>query len=639
MLSANGLCVECSKAVETSRPAGTPLEDQTRTVLHDFGTATRTGPDVGGDTKTWNGQAKLRPAPAGYDLYRYLGGGGMGDVYLAREHAAERTVAIKFLRAASHPASAERFLTEVRALAKLDHPNIVRIISVDLDRVDPHFTMDYVGAGTLSELVKSEGPMPPTEAAKLARSLATALNAAHGAEILHRDIKPSNVLIAPDGTPKISDFGLAKRMDFDEGLTYSTQPLGTPSFMPPEQVSRESGVMGPQADVYGLGATLYFMLTGAAPFEDANPESIMKRVRFDPPPRPRSLKPGLPIELEAIVLKCLEKKPEDRYASAAELAADLDRFLAGGVPAAPQLTPVRRAKKWLVRNRVAIGSALALAIAAAIIYELVPPADPQEQIQRKLQDGKRVVIVPERGMPKSGEWVFTPSTLAESVAKDGTPSFQTNGTTLYQLVRDPGIERYRITAEIRQMGADRPPAGRALPDAFVGMYCGFDMQAGPPGKFMNCLTALKFVDIEPVPLPKDEKFPNRAPERPGVQVGLAAFSQQPENPTLVPSWSHSSKTPFVPNPLSWPGHWRGLRFDVTPEGITAYWSATGAGGDFVEVQRLAAESIQSQYRSLADDLKSLVPGVVPQWRPRAALGVMAFRSTIAFHNVSIEPLP
>lgn len=635
--SANGLCAACSKALETSRPAGTPNEDQTRTAHESPGSATRTGPDVGGATATWNGQARLRPSPAGYDLFRYLGGGGMGDVYLAREHAAERTVAIKFLRAASNPASAERFLTEVRALARLDHPNIVRIISVDLNRVDPHYTMDYIGAGTLSDLVKAEGPMPPAEAARIASTIAKALHAAHGADILHRDIKPSNILIAADGTPKISDFGLAKRLDFDEGLTYSSQPLGTPSFMPPEQITRESGSMGPRADVYGLGATLYFMITGTAPFEDANPESIMNRVRFDPPTRPRSVRPGIPIELEAIVLKCLEKKPEERYPSAAELAADLDRYLAGEVVAAPQLTPLRRVRKWIVRNRVAIGSSLALITAAILAAILIPSVDPQEDIQRKLKAGKRVVLVGDRGNPKSWQWQFTPSSLAESAAKDGTASFQTAGTTLLELVRDPGVDRYRVTAELRHMGADPPPPKGAITMGYIGFYCGHDVQAGPDGKFMNTLIALKFADIEP--LPQDEKAPKAPKERVGVPMGFAAFAQQPNDRSVTPSWSHTSKRPFQPRPgAQFPGLWRRVRFDVAPDGVIGYWS-DDAAGEFFEVLNANAEMIQSKFNYVYSEQASLVPGVAPQWRPRGSLGVIAHRSTVAFRNITIEPLP
>ena len=280
--SAGGLCDVCSKALETSRESATPhspqLEDATVSRYErDVGAKTLLGGATAG-TGTWDGEIRLRPAPIGYDLFRHLGGGGMGDVYLAREHTSERMVAIKFLRSTHNAVAIDRFLTEVRALGRIEHPHIVRALATDFNRSDPFFTMEFVAGGTLTDRVKANGPLASIEAARVIASAARAVHAGHAANVLHRDIKPSNILIAADGTPRVSDFGLAKRTDRDDENTQGSGPLGTPSFMPPEQVSRKHGEIGPHSDVYGLGATLYYLVTGQAPFSGDSASTIISHV-------------------------------------------------------------------------------------------------------------------------------------------------------------------------------------------------------------------------------------------------------------------------------------------------------------------------------------------------------------------------
>src|SRR5262249_8006869 len=275
-------------------------------------------------------QSTLSPvAPPGYNIIERVGGGGMGDVCLARELAADRLVAMKFLRAGSGSAATARFLVEVRALAGLDHPHIVRVLATDFTRPDPFFTMEYVPGGTLRDRIDRTGSADPAARAGLVEIVARAVQAAHTAEVLHRDLKPSNILLSVGDTPKVSDFGLAKRLDRDDGLTVGPGEMGTPAYMPPEQVSRRNGSVGPPSDVYGLGATLYHLLAGRAPFEGESRDEILARVLADPPPRLRAIRPDVPAGLEGIVVKALEKDPQDRYPTAAALADDLDRFLSG----------------------------------------------------------------------------------------------------------------------------------------------------------------------------------------------------------------------------------------------------------------------------------------------------------------------
>jgi serine/threonine protein kinase len=293
----------------------------------------------------------------------------MGAVYLARETAAERDVAMKFLHHPGRTGALDRFLVELRAFARLDHPNVVRVFASDFFRSDPYFTMEYVGGGTLAKRLETGGPFAPAEAARLIATVARAVHAAHAAGVVHRDLKPSNILLTEAGAPKVADFGLAKRTDRDDRLTTGSGPLGTPGYMAPEQVRGAPGSIGPAADVYGLGATLYHLLTGRPPFSGSQPD-VFNDILCDPPARPRALRRAVPRALEAVCLKCLEKDPDRRYPTAEALAIDLDQVLAGGRPVAPELTWRRRAARSLARHRRGLAWAAAAALAAVVVFVL-----------------------------------------------------------------------------------------------------------------------------------------------------------------------------------------------------------------------------------------------------------------------------
>ena len=252
----------------------------------------------------------LPTAPAGYEILGELGLGGMGAVYLAREVIPDRLVAIKFLRRPGNQSAYDRFLVEVRALAALDHPNIIRVLATDFFRSDPFFTTEYFPNGSLLKKVEEYGPLDPFEAARIMAAAAPAVYAANQKDVIHRDLKPSNILLTADGVPKVADFGLAKRLDQNDELTNSTGALGSPPYMAPEQTGKH-GPEGVDArtDVYGLGATLYHLVTGHRPFVGDTPDEVMSRVLVDPPPPPRTVRLEVPRELEAIILKCLEKEP------------------------------------------------------------------------------------------------------------------------------------------------------------------------------------------------------------------------------------------------------------------------------------------------------------------------------------------
>lgn len=307
---------------------------------------------------------------AGYELLGELGQGGVGVVYRARHLELDRIVAIKLLTdiRASRTQLA-RFRTEVEAFARLDHPNIVHIYDVGEINGRPYYSMEYVSGGTLAEQL-NEGRPVPRRAAELLEALALAVQFVHDQQLLHRDLKPANVLITEDGTPKLADFGLAKRLDDTDGHTLTGEVIGTPSYMAPEQAKGHSRDVGPLTDVYALGAILYETLTGRPPFKGNSPLDSLRQIVSDEPVSPSLLQSPIPRDLEAICLKCLEKSPGDRYPTAGELAADLRRFLDKRPVVARRVDPLRRVVKWMRRNP-ALAALVALCMLLVVSGALV----------------------------------------------------------------------------------------------------------------------------------------------------------------------------------------------------------------------------------------------------------------------------
>jgi tRNA A-37 threonylcarbamoyl transferase component Bud32 len=265
----------------------------------------------------------------GYEMHGELGRGGMGIVYKARHLGLNRTVALKMILAGGHASEQElvRFLHEAESVAQLQHPHIVQVFESGQHAGLPYFTLEFVAGGSLADRLRPQ-PLQPREAAALVEQLARAVHYAHQKGIVHRDLKPHNVLLTEDGTPKITDFGLARRVEVGQGLTATGAVMGSPPYMAPEQAAARKDV-GPAADIYALGAILYECLTGRPPFQGPTHLDTLAQVLADDPVPVRRLQPLAPRDVETICLKCLQKEPVKRYASAAELADDLQRFLAG----------------------------------------------------------------------------------------------------------------------------------------------------------------------------------------------------------------------------------------------------------------------------------------------------------------------
>jgi tetratricopeptide (TPR) repeat protein len=306
------------------------------------------------------------PEIPGYYIESYLGRGGMGVVYLARHHGLNRRVALKLLPESRQDDAGlvARFRREAEAAARCQHPNLVQIHDVGEHAGELYLALEYVAGGHLGRAMAGE-PQPPRRAAELVETLARAIDHAHAQGVVHRDLKPANVLLTADGQPKITDFGLAKLKDSSTQTEVGTM-LGTLAYMAPEQVQARSADVGPRTDIHALGAILYEALTGRPPYRGETPERILHAILSEEVVAPSARQPGVPRDLEAVCLKCLEKEPSRRYATAADLAEDLRRFLDGRPTAARRASAAERCLRWCRRNRGAVAAMAALLLLTTI---------------------------------------------------------------------------------------------------------------------------------------------------------------------------------------------------------------------------------------------------------------------------------
>ncbi|MBX9681345.1 MAG: serine/threonine protein kinase [Gemmataceae bacterium] len=512
-----------------------------------------------------------------YEILARLGHGGMGVVYRARHTALRRDVALKVIASnlADDANALSRFRTEGAAIARLVHPSVVRIFDFDEDQGSPYFAMELIEGENLAQRLKKT-PLAFREAAELVHQIAEGVAFAHAAQVLHRDLKPANVLITAEGEAKLADFGLAKLLDDESGHTVSEMILGTPSYMAPEQAAGRTKDISAATDIWAVGIILYECIAGRPPFKGPDRASTLEMVCKAEPPPLSEARPGTPRDLEAISLKCLEKRRERRYASAQQLADDLGRWLRNEPTVARPAS--RLAKVWKASRTYVACAALAVGLAFAV--PALTPADPQkalQEVEEKLAKDKRVTLIGEKGGPAWSRIDCGIGKTQTAFSADGSFNVLAWESSMIALLPKVPFEEYRITADVRH---EKGSAGSR-----VGIYFADTPYEGNGVEARACL-ALWFNDqqavadlvpMEPVQIDGKKYFkvnPNRDKNCPYAEVRFV--SKNPTSNKLVIEHSgelgHGSfYRPHGAMMLREPPPWRRIEISVGKTEVAFQW--------------------------------------------------------------------
>jgi eukaryotic-like serine/threonine-protein kinase len=462
------------------------------------------------------------------------------------------------------------------------------------------------------------------------RTLAEAIEYAHGKRVAHRDLKPANVVLTADEVPKVTDFGLARRLDDPGRRTQSEGIIGTPPYMAPEQAEGRAGAVGPASDVYALGAVLYELLTGRPPFQGRTVVETLRQVSERHPVRPRRLVRGVPRALESVCLKCLEKAPRRRYRSAQELADDLGRWLDGERPRAHRLPA--RLGRFVRRHRV-LSTAAALLVLAAVMAPLIAylthPDRPRERIERRLANGGEVTLIGEKGRPAWCSWVTNAATQKDLLAPDGSFTIECWELGLLELVRDPQHTRYRFSAEVRH---DRS----AGDTGDVGIYFGYSRHTTPRGvEHCFCSVTLNgLLDARRI-----------GPGLKGNDVSLEV--RRRSEPSGVYKLFPASPPVVVPVSEKDKGVWRKIAVEVSPEKVRfTVWGDVQSPGES-QSQEAARHRLAEARDGVCLPAKPAgvrpgfapPPEVDPALAPRSPLGLHVYGGSASFRHVVVTPLP
>jgi serine/threonine-protein kinase len=603
---------------------------------HGTGTEPATTPEV----RPRGGPAL--PALPGYEILGELGRGGMGVVYQARQLGFNRVVALKMVREAStaSPDEVARFRVEAEAVGRLGHPHIVQVHAFGEHAGLPYFAMEYLEGGSLARRL-ARGPLPEREAAQLVAALARGVHAAHQAGVVHRDLKPGNVLLAADGTPKVSDFGLAKLLDAQFAHTDSRALLGTAEYMAPEAAAGRAREVQVPADVYALGAILYECLAGRPPFRGQAKLETLELVRTQEPAPPGRLRPGLSRDLEAVCLKCLEKQPGRRYESAAALADDLGRWLRGEPTAARPVGWAGRQQRRLRRRpklaaAVAVGLLLAGGLLGTAFWPKPPPEDPVgaiKAIEARLDQGEKVELVGKTGDPAWSRLLVGERQTQLFTEDDDTFSIRAEKYCLLELARDPRWDRYRIRAEVRHRRSEEVGA--------VGFYFARREYADPEGPIHFGLTET-FDDVHDE-IERFKILPDFAKNRPppkgnAVHLKLQWFTAGTQGKRWDVATGACARELFrAAGPFS--PTWRVLAVEVAPERVRAFW-----GEPPQLVGEVVPGDLVKEFNKQLDWVRKKRPGegrgrgVAPEFLPRGGLGLYVMQGSASFRRVSVEPL-
>jgi serine/threonine protein kinase len=559
-----------------------------------------------------------------YELLGLIGRGGMSVVYKARQKSLNRLVALKMIRAdlLATADDIRRFRREAETAAELDHPAAVPIFEVGqwggegLDAPIIYFSMKLIdGCDLASWCRQAPDGVDERRIAHVLAMAAKALQHAHQRGILHRDLKPSNVLLDREERVYVMDFGLAARLRPEPSLTQTGALIGTPCYMPPEQAAGVKDLT-PAADVYGLGATLYALLTGRPPFQGASVFDTIQLVKTSEPVPPRRHRPGVDRALEAICLKCLAKLPGDRYASAAALADELEHWLASQPTIAkPERWP-ERLRRTLRRHRKK--AALVLAVAALVVLMLAGSGLPSDWLSKKSQAESRTeneptVLVAEKNGPLvPSRWVTGGKTHFDFLAQDGTFTVESIDKALLELMPNLTHDHFWLEADIRHNNV------HAL-ESSAGLYFAHDRFQSQVG-MGHSFTSVFFNDLTDF----DTLFPNNKQGNPLTvrrEVILEPIMVGPAQ-GMGPMWYFP---PACRNGSA--GVWRNLKTQLTGEALTVWWDGT-------PVQRVSRDHIRQC--SLPADSRCDTAQL--QFEPRGGLGIYVHNASASVRNVRLTPI-
>jgi serine/threonine-protein kinase len=575
------------------------------------------------------------PSLPGLELEGKLGEGGMGVVYRARDIRLAQPRAVKLISKGllAGDEARDRFNREARAAARLDHEGVVRVYSLGEHEDVLYICMELLEGGNLQARL-GQGPLEIRQAADLVRQLALAVQHAHDNWVLHRDLKPANVLLGSAGTAKVADFGLAKLLDVDDGLTRTGIVMGTPSYMAPEQTEGRQEQVTERTDVYALGAILYECLTGRPPFKGDTHSATLEQIKTRPPLGPCRLRPEVPAELEAICLKCLEKQPHQRPATAGELAGHLQDWL-DGKPG--RIRPVRGLRRLLVGMRrrpglsVCAGLVLVAAVAAALLGYSLHPDRPLWQARARLAKGQRVELLGATGKPAWSRWRMGEKDAKTLVGPDGT--FTVNGwpLTLLELLPDTGgHDHYDLHAEVRHI--------RSGDHGSIGIYFAGSSQGTPEAPVFSFLP-VHFSDVQDA-IAQWQLLPDAiqktVPKPSGNQVLVDhcyALDRPPRR------WTINFAGPELFRPAGHsgaPGEWRTIRVEVSPARMRVFWDSKLVGVVTPSrVERINQKTLDDQRRNNPND--PAVEGLTARPDLTGSVGLFLHLSYASFRNVRIEP--